>query len=374
MDMVTFCRQLFFDVIVSVIKATNFIQLCSVLSCVERYNDLVQRIVHYYSTCLIINSDMCDDIQLDLLIKTLKEQDLLTEADYKNICEEANKKNCLLNMLHSNQKISYSFLDTLKPLQQLQLEAYKKAAKIQDEIRRMENYIFSNNINAITTTTDATSDTVTTNTTATSAAKIATTTTTVTMSATSTSTIATTHVIDTIKTACNVTTRTITAATATTTTTTSTGVAISDVLCDYQKILKGSHNNLQEVSTQGWFDSSVKHYQFIDVTLVKSLEKDGNSVEKYYTTTEQMIEGEVVYGGRPYNYDEIFKADFHTFQSFLVEGNTGTGKTTLAYRVCKKWANREVLDQYSCIILVELRKLEPDTEISLKTLLIIKNG
>ena len=367
--MVTFCRQLF-DVIVSVVKSTNFIQLCSVLNCVERYNGLVQSMVHYYCTCLIIiDSSTCDDTQLDVLIKALKEQNLLTEADCKNICEEANKRNCLLNTLHSNPKICYSFLDTLQKIkpEELQVEIYGKIGKIYNEINQMEDCIFCNKISAITAITSAavaTSDTITT---AISSATITTT--------TCTSTITTTGVTDAINTACSITTITTTATIIATATTTSTAAAISDVLSDYQKLLKGSHNNLQEVSTQGWFDSSVQCKQFINVyvTLIKSLEKD-YSVEKYYTTTEQMIEDEVVYGTRQYvHYDQIFEVDFHTFQLFLVEGNAGTGKTTLAYRVCKRWANGEVLKQYSCIILVELRKLEPDTEICLKTLLAL-NG
>ena len=147
-------------------------------------------------------------------------------------------------------------------------------------------------------------------------------------------------------------------------------LCITDVLRNYQTSLKLNYRNLPEISRQGWFDDSVKK-QFVNVTLVKSLvdERDRNDVEPGHN-----IEGEVVYGSRHYvKYDEVFKiVDSSTHQLLLFEGNAGTGKTTFSYKALKTWAKGEVLQQYLCIILVELRELKLGTDFSLESLFGVK--
>ena len=82
-----------------------------------------------------------------------------------------------------------------------------------------------------------------------------------------------------------------------------------------------------------------------------------------------MIEGEIVYGSHQYvHYDEIFQADGRTHQLLLFEGNVVVGKTTFKYNVLKVWAERKVLQQYVCIVLVELCDLKPGTLILLETI------
>ena len=73
---------------------------------------------------------------------------------------------------------------------------------------------------------------------------------------------------------------------------------VTGVLHDYQASLKLRYNNLPEISKQGWYDDSVKK-QFVNVTLVKSLERGGNDIEECFSP-EHNIEGEVVYDSRHY--------------------------------------------------------------------------
>ena len=386
----------------------------------DKYHHLVQSIVQYYSTCLVIDSSTCDDTQLDLLVKTLTAQKFLNEADHNKICKAVNKKSCLLSTLHSKPIICFAFLDTLhagepSTLQQLQVEIYKKVAEINNEI--IISRIECLHLSSVTSYTTVTTNISTTAAATTAVAAItidtvdtiaiATVTASVTTTTTTTAPITTTAALTTITTAPTTTTTAATATNTPNTTTTVTTITapittttnatvnvvtnattaqikhiepdtspepcksqdvISDVLCDYQQNLKGVYRNLPEISTQGWFDDSVQK-QFINVTLVKSLEKNEQNMEDYYSSTGKMIKGEVVYDPHPYiNYDEIFQV-CSTYQLFLLEGNAGTGKTSLAYKVCKKWAQGEVLQQYSCIILVELRNLKSGDEITLKTLL-----
>ena len=137
------------------------------------------------------------------------------------------------------------------------------------------------------------------------------------------------------------------------------------VVEDYQTFLKRTYKNLPEVSTQGWFDDTPQK-KFVNITLVKSLERDEHTIKE---NPEHVIEGEVVYGSQQYvEFDKIFEGNCDTFQLFLIEGNPGTGKTSLAYKVCKMWAEGKVLKSFSCVILVELRYVKPG-DISLETLI-----
>ena len=419
-----FCRELF-DAIVTTANSSNFKKICCILNCEDRYYQLVHSTVVYYSFCLVVNSSFCDNNQLDLLIKTLTEQNYLNKTDYNNIYKSANKKACLLNTIHLKPKICFEFLKTLhetKLLESLQLEIYKKIAKITNDIHKggMEaSYEKLSDISSIATSKNAAtlSDDIV-NATATAITSTATTITIVTSTTTSiTPTTINTTMITTATTIATTTVLTVISdgtdlvATSPTSSNSATPqskydtalpfniecsingsrnpkvcpnytqdstlpsddvMAITDVVHGYRTHdhLKEIYNNLPEVSTQGWFDNSVEK-QFINVTLVKSQEEDTNYVEEYYSSTQQMIiKGEVAYGTQEYvHYNEIFQIDCSIFQLLLIEGNAGTGKTTLAYRVCKKWAQGEVLQQYSCILLLQLRDIKPGDVISLKSLL-----
>ena len=109
------------------------------------------------------------------------------------------------------------------------------------------------------------------------------------------------------------------------------GATNNSALQEYQTGLKQTYENLPEVSTQGWFDDTLQR-KFINITLVKSLERIELNTESCCYSPEHVIEGEVVYGTHQYvHYDEIFQVNCNTFQLFVIEGNPGTGKTTLAY-------------------------------------------
>ena len=379
----------------------------------------------YYAFCLVVNSSLCDDVQLDLLIKTLTEQNYLNEIDYNNIYKSANKNVCLLDTIHLKPIICFELLKILcktKLLKSLQEEVYIKIAEITVDIcieGKETSYGKFSNISPIATdmNTATFSDDIV-NATGTAIASTATSITIVTSTTTSTTptTTNTTTITTTATTTATTIVHTFTSddtnlVVASPTTSNSTRpqskyhtdtlpfnieccingshnpkvcqnytqdstlpsndvMAITDVVHDYQTRLKYIYDNLPEVSTQGWFDNSVQK-RSINVTLVKSQEKDTNYVEEYYCSTQQMIiKGDVAYGTQEYvHYNEIFQLDCSIFQLLLIEGNAGTGKTTLAYRVCKKWAKGEVLQQYSCILLLQLRDIKPGDVISLKSLL-----
>ena len=242
-----FYRQLL-DAIVNTVNSSNIKNFCSILDCEPKCDQLVHSIVKYYSTCLVINSTTCDDTQLDLLIKTLAENEYLNKADCNKIRTEAkNKKACFLNVLHT-KPITFSFLECLvESLQPIQLEIYRKMAEIKDDIREIENLHCKRKLSK-------------------------------------------SHF---------------------------TNINVTDALRNYQTSLKKRYENLPEISKQGWYDDGVKK-QFVNVTMVKSLERDGNDVEDFFSP-EHSIEGEVVYDSRHYVYhDEIFQIDSTTHKLLAI--------------------------------------------------------
>ena len=52
---------------------------------------------------------------------------------------------------------------------------------------------------------------------------------------------------------------------------------------------------------------------------------------------------------------DIFKADEAARKVILIEGAPGSGKTTLSWHICQKWASGELFQQFSLVVLVQLR-------------------
>ena len=52
---------------------------------------------------------------------------------------------------------------------------------------------------------------------------------------------------------------------------------------------------------------------------------------------------------------DIFEADEAARKVILIEGAPGSGKTTLSWHICQKWAAGELFQQFSLVVLVQLR-------------------
>ena len=52
---------------------------------------------------------------------------------------------------------------------------------------------------------------------------------------------------------------------------------------------------------------------------------------------------------------DVFKADEAARKVILIEGAPGSGKTTLSWHICQKWASGELFQQFSLAVLVQLR-------------------
>jgi len=109
---------------------------------------------------------------------------------------------------------------------------------------------------------------------------------------------------------------------------------------DYYEYLKDRYlKALPNTSVQGWHDE--KNSNFIDITI----EKIGHVHEYDPTHPWRTIPKAGINYARQYSAQicnsiaEMFQFDSSiTRQLILIEGNAGTGKTTLSHKVCKEWA------------------------------------
>ena len=66
---------------------------------------------------------------------------------------------------------------------------------------------------------------------------------------------------------------------------------------------------------------------------------------------------------------DIFKYGKKARKLVLVEGAPGIGKTMLAMKLCQSWAEGKLLDEYDVVLLVELRRFEGATKLTLEDLI-----
>ena len=57
----------------------------------------------------------------------------------------------------------------------------------------------------------------------------------------------------------------------------------------------------------------------------------------------------------PVELKDILRSTFHAGEIVLVEGAPGSGKSTFTIHICKKWGRGELFEQFSVVILVQLR-------------------
>ena len=48
----------------------------------------------------------------------------------------------------------------------------------------------------------------------------------------------------------------------------------------------------------------------------------------------------------------------HLSQEILIEGAPGVGKATLAWHVCRKWEKGELPEQWSVVVMLQLRDIQ----------------
>ena len=125
----------------------------------------------------------------------------------------------------------------------------------------------------------------------------------------------------------------------------------SSSLSKYQSHLMSVYTKRKTLTNDNW--PPTLHSHFVDLPLAKVLKEisklnqsDGRLF--YHEKRDYAIE-------MLDSYVEIFQCQDNGHQVIVIEGNPGSGKTTLSYKICKDWAEGIVLKHISLIILFILR-------------------
>lgn len=121
---------------------------------------------------------------------------------------------------------------------------------------------------------------------------------------------------------------------------------------NYETYLRKLYTKSNKLETEEWLPNP--HDVFINLELVKLHKKTAETRMDYsilFNRNRVKWEREQLK-----SHEDIFDSkNNNCHQTILIEGNAGTGMTTLAHKLCKEWAEKVILKNTSHLILLRLR-------------------
>ena len=121
----------------------------------------------------------------------------------------------------------------------------------------------------------------------------------------------------------------------------------------YAKYLRAYYRRGKLPIHSKWPPTASKKY--IHLAVVK---KDYVSKQQADEFTKATLHGnieDIIRKKESLDFSGIGKKDGSPAQLIIVEGGPGIGKTTFAWKVCRKWSKRKILQQYRLVVLLRLR-------------------
>ena len=95
---------------------------------------------------------------------------------------------------------------------------------------------------------------------------------------------------------------------------------------------------------------------YINLALIKQQNVKLNQIDDPYTrSTIHFCPDDVLKQKVPINLKDIFKIENGKKKCILIEAGPGLGKTTLSFKICKDWANGDLLQDYDAVIMLQVR-------------------
>ena len=83
---------------------------------------------------------------------------------------------------------------------------------------------------------------------------------------------------------------------------------------------------------------------------------------------------DILHAKSPVELEDIFRNTLHGGEIILIEGAPGSGKSTLTVHICQRWGTGELFQQFTVVILVQLRDPVVQRTQSIADLLPVENG
>ena len=77
---------------------------------------------------------------------------------------------------------------------------------------------------------------------------------------------------------------------------------------------------------------------------------------------------DILHAKSPVELERIFRNTLHGREIILIEGAPGSGKSTLAVHICQRWGKGELFQQFTVVILVQLRDPAVQRALLIKTI------
>ena len=152
---------------------------------------------------------------------------------------------------------------------------------------------------------------------------------------------------------------------------------LSDIYCSLSSSLRSYRNHIRSVYTrrktltnEDW--PPTLHSHFVDLPLARvPKETSKQKINNTFLFHHEKRDYEIEYLN---SYEQIFQNQDNSHQVIVIEGNPGSGKTTLSYKICKDWAKGFMLKHISLIILVVLRDPRIANVVTLEDLIRLELG
>ena len=142
----------------------------------------------------------------------------------------------------------------------------------------------------------------------------------------------------------------------------------SHKLIRYGSYLKDQY--LENIITYSFDGSLERADKIFNLAMIKEpLMRRGKIEDRYVRMTITGKVDDILHMKSPIELKDILKSDDEKRKVVLLEGAPGSGKTTLTVHICQKWGKDELFQEYTLVIMVQLRNPELQNAQSIADLL-----
>ena len=134
----------------------------------------------------------------------------------------------------------------------------------------------------------------------------------------------------------------------------------NNYILHYRQQLQNKYKSLRLVSPDELLECKSSEYVNLKLTLVDKRTKRNREevVSGLLNSIMKSNKHKQLLQGSPLTLDDVLDVEKEDKKVILIEGGPGMGKSTLAIKMCKCWANGELLKEYDAVILLSLRDPE----------------